>query len=89
MKNNVWVLCGRNRHPARGCTFSLCACDRSSSNIWRQFLLRESPKSLYQKAKASGIHHVARAGEEGPVEYIGEALQELDVERIEERSLLS
>lgn len=38
---------------------------------------------LYQRAKASGIHRTAHAGEEGPVEYIREALQDLDVERID------
>ncbi len=40
-------------------------------------------KGLYHKAKASGIHRTAHAGEEGPVEYIKEALHSLDVERID------
>ena len=40
-------------------------------------------QGLYQKAKTSGIRRTAHAGEEGPVEYIREALQDLDVERID------
>ena len=40
-------------------------------------------KELYRTAKARGIRRTAHAGEEGPVEYIREALSELDVERID------
>ena len=40
-------------------------------------------KDLYQKAKSSGIRRTAHAGEEGPVEYIREALRDLNVERID------
>ena len=38
---------------------------------------------IYETAKAKGIRRTAHAGEEGPVEYIREALSELDVERID------
>ena len=40
-------------------------------------------KEIYGKAKTNGIRRTAHAGEEGPVEYIREALSELDVERID------
>ena len=40
-------------------------------------------KEVYQGAEASGIRRTAHAGEEGPVEYIQEALKELHVERID------
>lgn len=40
-------------------------------------------KEIYETAKAKGIRRTAHAGEEGPVEYIREALSELDVERID------
>ena len=40
-------------------------------------------KDVYGRAKAAGISRTAHAGEEGPVEYIREALQELDVQRID------
>ena len=40
-------------------------------------------KDVYSTAKANGIRRTAHAGEEGPVEYIREALEELDVERID------
>ena len=40
-------------------------------------------KEIYGTAKAKGIRRTAHAGEEGPVEYIKEALAELDVERID------
>lgn len=40
-------------------------------------------KEVYMTAKEKGIKRTAHAGEEGPVEYIREALQELDIERID------
>ena len=40
-------------------------------------------KSIYDQAKALGIRRTAHAGEEGPVEYIREAIQHLDVGRID------
>ena len=40
-------------------------------------------KGLYREAKASGTRRTAHAGEEGPVEYITEALRDLDVERVD------
>ena len=40
-------------------------------------------KEVYGMAKAKGIRRTAHAGEEGPVEYIQEALKELDIERID------
>lgn len=38
---------------------------------------------VYGRARAEGLHVVAHAGEEGPPEYIGEALDLLKVERID------
>ena len=40
-------------------------------------------KEIYGMAKTKGIRRTAHAGEEGPVEYIREALTELNVERID------
>ena len=40
-------------------------------------------KDIYQEAKKHGIRRTAHAGEEGPVEYIREALKECDVQRID------
>ena len=40
-------------------------------------------KEVYATAKTKRIRRTAHAGEEGPVEYIREALSELDVERID------
>ncbi|CAF9938888.1 MAG: adenine deaminase [Heterodermia speciosa] len=40
-------------------------------------------RDIYAEAKTSGIKRTAHAGEEGPVEYIREAVNELDVERID------
>lgn len=40
-------------------------------------------KNLYQKAKAMGFKRVAHAGEEGPPEYMWEAINILDVQRID------
>ena len=40
-------------------------------------------KEIYGTAKTKGIRRTAHAGEEGPVDYIREALRELDVERID------
>ncbi len=40
-------------------------------------------KNIYGKAKEAGIKRTAHAGEEGPVEYIREALSELGVERVD------
>lgn len=40
-------------------------------------------KNLFKKAKQLGLKRVAHAGEEGPPEYIWEALDILDVERID------
>ena len=40
-------------------------------------------RDIYAEAKRSGIKRTAHAGEEGPVEYIREAVNELDVERID------
>ncbi|KAL9584881.1 MAG: hypothetical protein Q9212_001843 [Teloschistes hypoglaucus] len=40
-------------------------------------------KGIYDEAKASNIKRTAHAGEEGPVEYIREALETLNIERID------
>lgn len=40
-------------------------------------------KSLYAKAKSMGFKLVAHAGEEGPVDYIREALEHLSIHRID------
>lgn len=40
-------------------------------------------KALFVRAKEIGLQRVAHAGEEGPAEYIAEALDTLDVERID------
>lgn len=40
-------------------------------------------KEIYGTAKTKGIRRTAHAGEEGPVEYIREAINELDVQRID------
>ena len=40
-------------------------------------------KEVYGTAKAGGVRRTAHAGEEGPVEYIREAMSELDVQRID------
>jgi adenosine deaminase len=40
-------------------------------------------KTVFAKAKAAGLHLVAHAGEEGPPEYVWEALDELQVDRID------
>ncbi len=40
-------------------------------------------KEIYGTAKTKGIRRTAHAGEEGPVGYIREALNELDIERID------
>lgn len=40
-------------------------------------------KHIYGRAKEAGIRRTAHAGEEGPVEYIKEALSALDVQRID------
>ncbi|KAL8794196.1 MAG: hypothetical protein Q9195_003264 [Heterodermia aff. obscurata] len=40
-------------------------------------------RDIYAEAKGCGIKRTAHAGEEGPVEYIREAVTELDVERID------
>lgn len=40
-------------------------------------------KAIYGQAGALGVRRTAHAGEEGPVEYIREAIQELGVERID------
>ena len=40
-------------------------------------------REVYAEAKSSGIKRTAHAGEEGPVEYIRQALYDLDVERID------
>lgn len=40
-------------------------------------------KDIYVTAKEKGIKRTAHAGEEGPVEYIREALQELGIQRID------
>lgn len=40
-------------------------------------------RGVYKMAKSAGGRLTAHAGEEGPVEYIREALEELDVERID------
>jgi adenosine deaminase len=39
--------------------------------------------SVFARARAEGLHAVAHAGEEGPPEYIWQALDVLDVERID------
>jgi adenosine deaminase len=38
---------------------------------------------VYREARASGVHTVAHAGEEGPPEYVLSALEDLGVERID------
>lgn len=43
----------------------------------------EKWKDIFALAKAGGIRRTAHAGEEGPVEYIRNALRELQVERID------
>lgn len=43
----------------------------------------EQWKDIYASAKAKGIKRTAHAGEEGPVEYIRDAIKHLDVERID------
>ena len=40
-------------------------------------------KDIYSQAKALNVRRTAHAGEEGPVDYIREAIRELDVERID------
>lgn len=40
-------------------------------------------REIYANAKTSKIRRTAHAGEEGPVDYIREAMRELDVERID------
>ena len=40
-------------------------------------------KGIYHEAKGAGVRRTAHAGEEGPVEYIREALRECNVERID------
>ena len=40
-------------------------------------------KGIYEEAKNDGIKRTAHAGEEGPVEYIREALRDCDVQRID------
>ncbi|KAI4213849.1 MAG: hypothetical protein LQ351_003544 [Letrouitia transgressa] len=40
-------------------------------------------RDIYRDAQALGIRRTAHAGEEGPVAYIREALEELDVQRID------
>ena len=40
-------------------------------------------QQVYGKAKSQGIRRTAHAGEEGPVEYIREALTYLDIERVD------
>ncbi|CAK0785348.1 hypothetical protein CVIRNUC_008555 [Coccomyxa viridis] len=40
-------------------------------------------QEVFQKAKTLGLKRVAHAGEEGPAQYIWEALQKLDVQRID------
>ena len=40
-------------------------------------------REIYANAKISKIRRTAHAGEEGPVDYIREAMRELDVERID------
>ena len=40
-------------------------------------------KDIYQEARVGGIRRTAHAGEEGPVEYIREALRDCDVQRID------
>ena len=40
-------------------------------------------KGIYQEAKKNGIRRTAHAGEEGPVEYIAEAMRECDVQRVD------
>lgn len=43
----------------------------------------EQWKNIYSSAKAKGIKRTAHAGEEGPVEYVRNAIKYLDVERID------
>lgn len=43
----------------------------------------ENWREIYASAKAKGIRRTAHAGEEGPVDYIRNALRDLDVERID------
>ncbi len=40
-------------------------------------------REVYERAAAAGLHRVAHAGEEGPPGYIAEALDVLDVERVD------
>jgi adenine deaminase len=40
-------------------------------------------RQVYERARAAGLHLVAHAGEEGPPSFIGEALDLLQVERID------
>ncbi len=40
-------------------------------------------REVFARAKAVGLHRVAHAGEEGPAGYVAEALDVLDVERID------
>lgn len=40
-------------------------------------------KEIFGRARRAGVRRTAHAGEEGPVEYIREALRELDVERVD------
>ncbi|PHR57388.1 MAG: adenosine deaminase [Robiginitomaculum sp.] len=40
-------------------------------------------KTVFAKAKAAGLHLVAHAGEEGPPEYVWQALDDLQVDRID------
>ena len=51
-------------------------------------LLEEAPfREVYEAAAALGLRRVAHAGEEGPPEYITEALDVLGVERIRSRTI--
>jgi adenosine deaminase len=43
----------------------------------------EKFKDVYARARAEGLHAVAHAGEEGPPEYMWQALDQLGVERID------
>lgn len=40
-------------------------------------------KQVFAKAKAAGLHVVAHAGEEGPPQYVWEALDQLQIERVD------
>ncbi len=46
-------------------------------------------KGVFERAKKDGVRRTAHAGEEGPVEYIREALEQLDVGRIDHGIRLS